>query len=311
MAEKKKTLLLWAVLLALMVLGCGRTETAPEPEETDPIQEEESGDAAGTEQEPAGDYVLSSVNATVDGGRVLRLDAIGQTEEGRCGIREVRVYEDGQLLQTISCAESGALEDSYTHAPSVEEAMSVKDMNFDGSEDLDLCGAVTPDTAPHLYWLWNSGIGQYLYAYTLRGAQLRPQSREIIAAYVIDGVNYADRWQYGPEGALALTERYVEDWDLGTEDFPLREYYQFPDGVETLIWQQFTDYDDEGRTIRETREVIDGVLWPVRREELEVTDGVTRVIRTEELPLPEPEIPEEPLEEESPEALPEGETPEA
>ena len=302
----KGKLLLWALILALLTLGCGKTETSPETEEENPVQEETAEDSEKVPEER--EYVLSSMNATVEGGRILRLDAIGTTTEGdRCGIREVRIYEDGTLLQTILPGESGILEDAATSAPSVDEAMSVTDVNFDGSEDLDLYGQITGDTPPHLYWVWNSAIDQYLYAFSLRGAELHPDSREITADYTIDGVHYMERWIFGEDGDLALTDRYVEDWDQGTEDFPLLEYYQFPDGVETLIWQQFTDYDDAGRTVRETREVIDGVLWPVRREGVEVTDGAFRVLWTEELPLPEPEVPEEEevLEDEMPEEPPE------
>ena len=116
-------------------------------------------------------------------------------------------------------------------------------------------------------------------------------AREVSARYSEDSAYYTDHYRPASDGSLLLYSREVEDWDLGTEDFPLRERYEYPDGEETLVYQEFTDYDDEGRTIREIRERVDGELLPVRLEELEVTDGSIRVIRTEEVPRPvaEPE----------------------
>ena len=242
----------------------------------------------------------------------MRLDTIGHAlpeRAGHCLIREIRVYEDGKLLQTISASEiqsnsavsqssaapsrSNAVtpSDSY-EAASVEEAAAVLDVNFDGSDDLDLSEWVSSYRTLHHYWTWNSGVGRYLYSCTLEGAQVDPDRGEIVAQYNTSSIYYTDIYRPAADGTLALVSRELEDWDRGTEDFPLLERYEYPDGEETLVHQEFTDYDDTGRTIREIRELVDGGLIPVRLEELEVTDGAIRVIRSEDVPPPQPEMEE-------------------
>ena len=307
----KVALLTVGILLVLSACGIQPASIEPPPEndpldiEMPPREKPVPETAAGEEE----DLILSSVNASVSGNQTLRLDAIGKMEpdtESRCGIREVRVYENGKLRQTVSVSESGTipgpvapLGSGYTESPSVEAAMTVHDMNFDGWDDLDLYARITTNSVPHHYWLWNSATNRYVYAYTLPGASAHPESGEVVSEYRYDDItDYIDHYRYGGSfGSLVLVSRYVQDWKRGTEDFPLVEYYEFPDGQETLIRQEFTDYDDAGLTIREIREVINGELWPVRLEQLEMIDGELQVVRTAQLQLPEPE-PEEEIPEE-------------
>ena len=281
-----------------------------------PLQEE-GGETAGAAEnaledaadeqnaaETAGDRVLSSLSASVDGGRTLRLDAIGQAIPDRAGhyaIREVQVYEDGRLLQTVSASDvpsdfvrqSNSVRDDFIESTSMEEAVAIVDVNFDGSDDLDLCGWVSSYHVFRHYWTWNSGVGRYLYACTLEGAEVDAKAGKVVSKYTTDSVYYTDVYRPAADGTLALVSRELEDWDRGTEDFPLLERYEYADGEGVLVHQEFTDYDDEGRTIREVRELVDGELIPVRLEELEVTDGSIRIIHAEEVPPPQPEIPEE------------------
>ena len=304
--------LLTGLMMTVLLSGCGNAKTiqAPEPlpeEETADIQQSASNDP---QEEEDGDRLLSSVSATVEESRTLRLDAIGKMRPdmaGHCGIREIRVYDGGRLLQTIqaneaSGSQTGALGAGYAESPSVEQALSVHDMNFDGSDDIDLTGWLSARSEPHHYWLWNSSLDRYIYAFTFENVELDTENQEIIVTGHDGGVSYVEHYRY--ENGLTPLSRQIEDWDNGTEDFPLRAYYEYPDGEETLMWEEFTDYDDEGRTIREVRERVYGEMHLVRLEELEVTDGVERVIRTEEIAVPEPPPPEEPSEQ-SPEISPE------
>ena len=133
----KRQMILWAVLLSLLFTACAKapakTGTESDSSVTENAQEEAqtgadtaagaadsanaaadtavtAGDTASETEDAAegGDRVLSSLSASVDEGRVLRVDAIGHAvseRAGHCAIREIRVYEDGKLLQTISSSE--------------------------------------------------------------------------------------------------------------------------------------------------------------------------------------------------------------
>ncbi len=295
-----------AILCALLGLlaACGAPERTQAPEEAAETETAEAAEAAPVpelEIQPGpddidpetGERALSSVEATVDGGRALRLEAVGMplTEPGMAvhyGVRAVRVYDGETLLQELPASvEPGQ---SMTRAPTVEDALSVRDMNFDGADDMDLCATMERNAPPHYYFLWNAEAGAYLYAFTLRGAEPDPETREIVSSYSLDSqTDCEDRLRYADDGTLQLVSRKTEDWKNGTEDFPLTAYYEFRDGEAVLLRQEFTDYSDEGLIAREVREPVDGELKPVRVEILEGADGEYYVVRTEEIPLEAPE----------------------
>ena len=295
-----KRLLILCALFGLLT-ACGASETTqapadvtePEPEIEEAVPELEIQPGPDDIDPETGDRALLAVEATVDGGRVLTLEGVGQalTEPGaavRYGIREVRVYEGEEWLQTIAVRDAMGAE--TTQSPTVEAALTVRDMNFDGAGDIDLYGEVTRSADPHYYYLWDSEANAYLYGFTLSGAEPDPEAREIAATYKQDSaVEVTDRLRYADDGSLRLVSREARDWKRGSEDFPLTQYYEFVDGEAVLIREEFTNYDDEGLTVREVREPVDGELKPVRREILEGADGEFHVVRTEEIPLDVPE----------------------
>ena len=292
-----KRLAILCMLLALLT-ACAAPEVRstpaepPAPEPDAPVPELEIQPGPEDIDPETGDRVLSTREANVSGGRVLRLDAVGQalTEPGssvRYGIREVRVYEDGALLQTLA---------ADAQSPTVEAALAVRDMSFDGADDIDLYGQITRNADPHYYYLWDPEAGAYAYAFTLRGAEPDPDAGEIVCTYRQDsGTDCTDRLRYGEGGALETVGRVTRDWKNGTEDFPLVDYYEFPDGEAVLVREEFTDYNDEGLTVREVREPVNGELTPVRLEILEGENEEFHVVRTEEItPEPLPENADEP-----------------
>ena len=297
--------LLPALALSLLLAGCTSNSAPPAPD-TDPvtrvtppevvIPDAQPKPEASSDAEENPDRVLSSLAASVSGGRVLRLDAIGSylTDRGsHCGIREVQVYEDGTLLQTVS-AGAAPLTNSgsgYTESSTVDGAMAVRDMNFDGYDDLELSDWSSAGTDPHHFWLWDTASGTYVYAFTLRGANTNPQMRQITASYNEQGKDFLDTYLYSGLNSLIPVSRRTEDWKNGTEDFPLVDYYEYQNGTAVLTREEFTNYNDDGIAMREVRQMVDGELVPVYIERLEVVDGELRVVET--LPV-EPPAPEEP-----------------
>ena len=291
-----------AVALALLLSGCGgstntvsrqagmasRTTT---PERLIPDSPPASQAESSEETEPVS-RVLSSLTAVVSDGRSLRLDAIGTLREDRkdhCGIREIQVYENGALLQSITAStaplHSGA--EGTTESASVEGAMVVRDMNFDGYDDVELSDWISSGNDPHHFWLWDTGAGEYRYSFTLRGASANAETREIVSSYHEGNLDYTDTYQYQGR-SLILLRRHTADWKNGTEDFPLEDWYEFQDGVEVLLREEFTDYNEDGIAMREVRELVDGILTPVRIEQLEVIDGELRVVSVTAVEPPQP-----------------------
>ena len=291
-----KRLLILCMLLGLLT-ACGTAPT-PEPSGAEPEIEEavpelEIQPGPDDIDPETGDRVLSSVEAVVDGGRALRLDAVGQplTEPGAAvcyGVWTVRVYDGEELLQTIPVGEATGA--GMTRSPTVEAALVARDMNFDGADDMELCATMERNAPPRLYFLWNSDANAYLYGFTLRGAEPDPETRQVVAEYPQDSqVELTDYLRYEDNGSLRLVSRKAEDWKRGSEDFPLTQYYEFVDGEAVLLREEFTDYNDEGLTVREVREIVDGELKPVRIEILEGGNGEFYVVRTEEIPQDIPE----------------------
>ncbi|MBR3569185.1 MAG: hypothetical protein IKN96_00060 [Oscillibacter sp.] len=296
----KRLAIVCAIFALLTACGAAETSKAPvvekqAPEIAEPVPELEIEPPPDDIDPETGDRVLLSAEASVSGGRVLTVEGVGQalTEPGaavRYGLRAVRVYENGELLQTLFARDF--IDGDMMESPAIEDALIVRDANFDGADDIDLCGGTERVAPLRYYFLWDADANGYVYGFKLRGASVDPDKREITASYPLDSsVDCADVWRYAPDGSLQLAERKTEDWKRGSEDFPLVEYYVFQDGEAVLTRQEFTNYNDEGLTVREVREVVNGELKPVRLEILEGADGEFRVVRTEEIPQ-EPVFPD-------------------
>ena len=227
-----------ALLTALLCAGCGDAplpETdAPVPE--DPAETVPSQPAPQPSALPEGDSVLLSLEAEVDVGMTLRLDAIGKqdSENELWGVREVQVYHGDTLVQTLSLQEAmeadgtDGIAPGYTACWDPEQVMQTVDMDFDGSEDLALFGWTPNNTIPYYYWLWDGELRQYRYAFTLQGAEADPETETILSQYkYANGINYTDHYRYREDGSLELFRREVENW---VQDPPLTEVYVLQDG---------------------------------------------------------------------------------
>lgn len=199
------------LLLALLILSaCAAPAAEPEAEAPAPPSQEASGPEEESPEGPKEDDVLLTLDAPLAGGRTLTLEAVGRVEdEDTCGVREIRVYDGEELLQTIPAREAieaewgeGMAEDfyDYTQCWSVKDSMTVLDLNFDGNTDFGLFGWPCNNTIPYYYWIWDAEAKQYRYAFTLQGAEAHPETKELTSEY-----------KDGPAGALWVTEHYQFD----------------------------------------------------------------------------------------------------
>lgn len=179
------------------------------PEEPAPVEvspEEE----LPVEEVPSEDHVLLTLDAPLADGRTLRLEAVGKrVDEYSVGVREVRVYDGDELIQTALSWEAigaewdlGMTEEfyNYTECWSPEETMEALDLNFDGNTDFGLFGWTTNNTVPYYCWMWDPETEQYQYAFTLQGAEAHPETKELTAEY-----------KDGPAGSRYVTEVYKPD----------------------------------------------------------------------------------------------------
>ena len=142
------------LLLALLLLSaCAAPAAEPEKEPAAPPVQETPEEPAPEEESPEGpseDQVLLTLEAPLADGRTLTLEAVGKVEdEYTCGVREVRVYDGTELVQTVQSREAieifwgdsdGGTVSEYTECWSPEETLSVLDLNFDGNTDFGLFG---------------------------------------------------------------------------------------------------------------------------------------------------------------------------
>ena len=190
------------------------------------------------------DHVLLTLEAPLADGRTLRLEAVGKImDEYYCGVREVRVYDGADLLQTVPAREGiesfwgGEMTEDfleYTDCWTAKEIMEVLDLNFAGYTDFGLFGWPANNTIPYYYWQWDPEAEQYQYAFVLQGADAHPETKELTSVY-----------HDGPAGAQGITEYYradetgalyldrveVDDWTLGQDnDRAGFEVYLPPEG---------------------------------------------------------------------------------
>lgn len=225
---KKVTLLLF--LVVLLCTACSQASTILEEPPLGSVPDITEQAQAVPETE---DHILLTLEAPLADGRTLTLEAFGkQTDEYSCGVREVRVYDGADLLQTVSAREAIELEwefgdgvlaedfYDYTVCWSPKKTMEVLDLNFDGNTDFGLFGWVPNNTIPYYYWQWDGE--QYQFACTIQGVEVHPEIGEVSSEYKVGsgGVQY-QRDYYRPDGEGNL---YLVRQERECSDFPNLDY---------------------------------------------------------------------------------------
>ena len=199
----KKMLLFLLVLCLLVMTGCAPARAEQPAEMTE-----------------ASDVVLKTMEVPLQDGRVLTLHVVGKQNETTemWGVREINVYEGTQLLQTIPIAQAiladgvDGIDIGYTECFSAETAADVKDVNFDGIPDLEVCGWVPNNGIPYYYWCWDADAEQFVYAFCLQLKDVDYQNQKLIAWYKVEnGLYYTDYYSVNGRNQLELDKRDVED----------------------------------------------------------------------------------------------------
>ncbi len=212
----RRFLLLTLTLLLFSACAALEKTSSPPLQETPAEEFPKEAGAASEEKAPAEeleDHVILTLDAPLADGRTLTLEAVGkQVDEYSIGVREVRVYDGEELLQTVLAREAngafwgdsdllpGESVNEYTQCWSAEDSMAAADMNFDGNTDLGLFAFTPNNTIPFYFWIWDAETEQYRYAFTLQGATAHPDAREVTAEY-----------KSGSAGSQWITEVYKPD----------------------------------------------------------------------------------------------------
>lgn len=212
----RRFLLLTLTLLLFSACAAPEKTSSPPLQETPAEEFPKEAGAASEEKAPAEeleDHVIVTLDAPLADGRTLTLEAVGkQVDEYSIGVREVRVYDGEELLQTVLAREAngafwgdsdllpGESVNEYTQCWSAEDSMAAADMNFDGNTDLGLFAFTPNNTIPFYFWIWDAETEQYRYAFTLQGATAHPDAREVTAEY-----------KSGSAGSQWITEVYKPD----------------------------------------------------------------------------------------------------
>ena len=296
----RRVLMFLLALLALLALSaCAAPaevaeEAPPAPADPAPV-EPAPGGSVPNRTAPEDDRSLT-LEAPLADGRTLLLEAVGkQVDEYNFGVREVRVYDGEELIQTVLSREAIETEwgpdmpeefYDYTECWSVKESMTVLDLNFDGSTDFGLFGWTANNTIPYYYWIWDPEAGRYQYAFTLQGVSADSDRRELESTFRLSAVEYETDY-YAPDetGALYLARTEVSNWEVsGLDDRAAREtWVPAPDqrlrpGAPDWSYHDLTlvrrelpvrEFHDGGTISNYTEiwELMDGELQMTSREE--------------------------------------------
>lgn len=296
----RRVLMFLLALLALLALSaCAAPaevaeEAPPAPAEPAPV-EPAPGDSVPNRTAPEDDRSLT-LEAPLADGRTLLLEAVGkQVDEYSFGVREVRVYDGEELIQTVQAREGiehfwgdsdGGVVSEYTSCWSREESMEVLDLNFDGNTDFGLFGWPANNTIPYYYWMWDPEAGRYQYAFTLQGVSADSEKQELKSTFRLSAVEYeTDYYRPDETGALYLARTEVSNWEVsGLDDRAAREtWVPAPDqrlrpGAPDWSYHDLTlvrrelpvrEFHDGGTISNYTEiwELMDGELQMTSREE--------------------------------------------
>ena len=212
-----KRMRLLLLLLCVTLCGCGGEKAVPAA--TEAVRTEMPTEAA-SETAASEDEALNTLEAVLENGESLTLTVMGKqaTERDLYGVREVLVYRGESRIQTISMTEAIAkdgvdgIDLGYTESFSIEDAAKLRDVDFDGNPDLEVCGWCPNNAIPYYYWLWNPETEQFQYGFSLQLREVDTENQQLIAWYKVEnGLYHTDYLRVNDQGELELLKREIED----------------------------------------------------------------------------------------------------
>lgn len=162
------------------------------------------------------DEVLKTMEMTVRDTNYT-IEAVGKNKENGCGIREIHVYKEDKLLQTIWLKEAidkdgvDGIDTGYTQCFEKEESFALKDVNFDGYEDLEVCGWLPNNNIPYYYWCFHPDTEQFKYAFCLQLTRIDEENKLLVSECREQwGVYSISSYHVNEENQLELVETITE-----------------------------------------------------------------------------------------------------
>ena len=116
------------------------------------------------------------------------------------------------MQEAIEADGVDGIETGYTECASAEESVSLRDVNFDGYLDIEVCGWLPNNSIPYYYWCWNPDSQRFEYAFCLQLTGVDVENRRLIAWYKVEnGLYYTDYYAVTEENELELEDREVSD----------------------------------------------------------------------------------------------------
>lgn len=167
------------------------------------------------------DEVLKIMEMPFEEGKVLTISVIGKKRDDEIenyGVREICVYEEKNLLQSILIQEAinidgvNGIDEGYSEYLSVEESAALKDINFDGYLDLEVCAWLPNNSIPYYYWCWNNDTQRFEYSFCLQLSEIDEERKQLITWYKeANGLYYTDYYHVNDKNELELVDREIED----------------------------------------------------------------------------------------------------
>ncbi len=211
-------LVLTAVIIGVIVFVALYMAAAKSKLESTDVVFEESVYNVPVEEDKSN--VLKSMEASLTDGQKVTISVLGKKDNqtGLYGVREIRIMNGDELIQSILIQKAIALEGiigidtGYSESATLEEAAELIDINFDGCPDLQVCAQVTDKGTPYYYWCWNPDIHQFEYLYCLPLKAIDEENKQLITwQEVEEDLFFTYYYEVGEDNSLKLVDNLKED----------------------------------------------------------------------------------------------------
>ncbi len=223
--KKKRPPVVLFVLTALALMFCFGLFSCQPSENISEAKPSANVPAKDTRQETetansSSDEILTLTTAD---GRVLTVKlylAATERDQDWFSVTKTEVREGEELLQTIDPAllqdhENYLFEGLYVLRGHNLGEPDVRDMNFDGSEDLGLLATdLFSQNVPYRYFLWDEELGQLVDSFVMRNLPTLDVERQWIVEEWTDDVTSYYKWENGRPVLIRQTQFEGEETEV-------------------------------------------------------------------------------------------------